>query len=102
MEYTTFLRLSEDALYSPLPVSEGRCPFSRDGYCVVSMPQFQLWDLPGSGADSFVEGFSVNRPAQGGLRRSRYDRNRGHEVVMQSNCAAAAYTLDRLRIKTTG
>ena len=40
------------------------------------MPQFQLWDLPGSGADSFVEGFSVNRPAQGGLRRSRYDRNR--------------------------
>ena len=29
--------------------------------------------------------------------RSRYDRNRGHEVVMQSNCAAAAYTLDRLR-----
>ena len=61
------------------------------------MPQFQLWDLPGSGADSFVEGFSVNRPAQGGLRRSHYDRNRGHEVVMQSNCAAAAYTLDRLR-----
>ena len=61
------------------------------------MPQFQLWDLPGSGADSFVEGFSVNRPAQGGLRRSRYDRNRGHEVVMQSNCAAAVYTLDRLR-----
>ena len=29
--------------------------------------------------------------------RSRYDRNRGHEVVMQSNCAAAAYTPDRLR-----
>ena len=40
------------------------------------MPQSQLWDLPGSGADSFVEGFSVNRSAQGGLRRSRYDRNR--------------------------
>lgn len=49
------------------------------------MPQFQLWDLPGSGADSFVEGFSVNRPAQGGLRRSRYDRNREVKLAVYAD-----------------
>jgi hypothetical protein len=49
------------------------------------MPQFQLWDLPRSGANSLVKGFSVNRPAKGGFHCSRDDRHNGHEVVMKSN-----------------
>ena len=54
------------------------------------MPEFQFRNLPCALADSFLEGLTINRPAQCGFCRYRDDRHDWHIVVSKNHSPSAS------------
>ena len=54
------------------------------------MPQLQLRDHPRARADSLIEGFPINSPAESRFHSCRYGRDHRHIIINQNNGTAAS------------